>query len=103
MRVEFVVKENQEDVVADAEVYFDADGPFHGLKLVGITLRRGERGLYVTLPARAFGAGNDRRYFDFVRSADQHDKKSIYRFKDWIRNEWRSQNPSTQKGTNDQQ
>jgi hypothetical protein len=75
MRIEFnrPRSESMSNVLAEAEVVFgpeDAGGIFHGLKLVGFTVWNGERGRYVTLPARAFGVGHQRAYFDFLRPQD---------------------------------
>jgi hypothetical protein len=71
-KVEFDVNDGTkpERLLAEAEVVFDgADGPFAGLKLVGFSVWRSESGgTYVTLPARAFGAGQERRYFDYIRA-----------------------------------
>jgi hypothetical protein len=78
-------------VLAAAEVVFiDPESPLHGTKLVGFTVRRSDSGgVYVTLPSRAFGIGNDRRYFDLLRAAsDDHDtaRETVIRVKTWIRN-----------------
>lgn len=71
MRVEFVTRENgPERLVCEAELLFD-EPPLAGMKLVGFCLWRSPEGeCYVTFPSRAFGAGSDRRFFDFVRSVD---------------------------------
>lgn len=59
-----------ERLVSDAEVHFQ-HGPLDGLKLVGFALWRGADGsIYTTFPARVVGQGSERRFFDFVRSAD---------------------------------
>jgi hypothetical protein len=72
MRVNFVQRENQpERLVCEAEVMFEEEGPLVGMKLVGFSLWRSPEGeVYVTFPSRAFGAGNERRYFDYLRSTD---------------------------------
>ena len=72
MRVHFVERENgPERLVCEAELVFDNHGPLAGIKLVGFCLWRSPEGeLYVTFPSRAFGAGADRRYFDYLRSVD---------------------------------
>src|SRR6266571_112407 len=72
MRVQFVKRESApERLVCEAEVVFDEEGPLKGMKLVGFSLWRSAEGeVYVTFPSRAFGAGNERKYFDFLRSAD---------------------------------
>ena len=79
MRVQFVTKENApERLVCEAELIFDDNlGPLTGMKLVGFCLWRSPEGeVYVTFPSRAFGAGNERRYFDYLRSAEG-DRKSV--------------------------
>ena len=72
MRVQFVQKENQpEKLVCEAEVLFENEGPLTGMKLVGFSLWRSPEGeVYVTFPSRAFGSGNERRYYDYLRSVD---------------------------------
>jgi hypothetical protein len=73
MRVQFVAKENGPvRLVCDAEVVFGEEaGPFSGMKLVGFSLWRTADGdVYVTFPSRAFGAGNERKYFDYLRSVE---------------------------------
>ena len=71
MRVQFVERENgPEKLVCEAEILFD-EGPLAGMRLVGFSLWRGADGeVYVTFPSRAFGAGSDRRFFDYLRSVD---------------------------------
>jgi hypothetical protein len=58
--------------VCEAEVVFpQAAGILAGLKLVGFSLWSSPEGeIYVTFPSRAFGAGQERRYFDYLRSVD---------------------------------
>lgn len=58
--------------IADAEITFTA-GPLAGLKLVGVSIWRGSKGLYVTLPARPSGTGLGRQYHDYLRPADDGD------------------------------
>ena len=72
MRVQFVERENgPERLACEAELVFDETGPLQGMKLVGFSLWRGPDGkVYVTFPSRAFGVGNDRKYFDYLRSVD---------------------------------
>jgi DNA-binding cell septation regulator SpoVG len=65
-----------QNLLAEAEIVFDSAGPsasgqealFDGLKLCGISVWQGDRGVFVTVPNRAFGAGSERRYFDYLRS-----------------------------------
>jgi len=82
--VVFVESDNgPERQVCSAELHFHT-GPLTGLKLVGFVLWRSPEGeLYVTFPSRAFGAGSDRRFFDFVRSTDGTSIPSR-RLKAWI-------------------
>jgi hypothetical protein len=92
MRVQFVQKENgPERLVCEAEVVFDEQGgPLTGMKLVGFSLWRSPEGeVYVTFPSRAFGSGNDRRFFDYLRSADGTPGESK-RVKAWILEEFRA-------------
>jgi hypothetical protein len=94
MRVQFVQKENQpEKLVCEAEVLFEEDGPLTGMKLVGFSLWRSPEGeVYVTFPSRAFGAGNERRYFDYLRSAEGT-AADVKKVKAWILDEFRSSLP----------
>ena len=60
------------------------------MKLVGFSLWRSAEGeVYVTFPSRAFGAGNERRYFDFLRSAEGT-AGEVKRVKAWILDEFRA-------------
>jgi hypothetical protein len=90
MRVQFVEKVNgPERLVCDAEVLFDED-PLTGMKLVGFSLWRSTDGdVYVTFPSRAFGAGTERKYFDYLRSAEGLSAE-VKRVKDWILGEYRA-------------
>jgi hypothetical protein len=94
MRVQFVQKENQpEKLVCEAEVLFEEDGPLTGMKLVGFSLWRAPDGeVYVTFPSRAIGSGNERRYFDFLRSAEGTPTESK-KVKAWILDEFRASFP----------
>jgi hypothetical protein len=89
MRVQFVARENgPERLVSEAEVHFD-EGPLAGTKLVGFSLWRSPDGeVYVTFPSRAFGAGSERRYFDYLRSTDGT-LDVVKRVKAWIVDEYR--------------
>ncbi len=90
MRVQFVDRDNGPDrLVCDAEVIFDEPGPFWNMKLVGFALWRGADGeVYVTFPSRAFGAGPERKYFDYLRAADG-DLANVKNVKSWILSEYR--------------
>jgi hypothetical protein len=94
MRIQFVRRENgPERLVCEAEVVFD-EGPFAGMKLVGFSLWNGADGeIYVTLPSRAFGAGTERRYFDYLRSVEGSASDSK-RVKAWIVEQWRANGES---------
>ena len=89
-RVDFIARENgPERLVCEAEVLF-GNGPLSGMKLVGFCLWRSAEGeIYVTLPSRAFGAGSDRRYFDYLRAVDASGE-TIKRVKAWILDEYRA-------------
>jgi hypothetical protein len=91
MRVQFVERENgPERLVCEAELVFDETGPLQGMKLVGFSLWRGPDGeVYVTFPSRAFGAGNDRKYFDYLRSSEGA-PADAKRVKAWIVEEYRA-------------
>ena len=92
MRVQFVTKENAPDrLVCEAELIFDEDvGPLTGMKLVGFSLWRSPEGeVYVTFPSRAFGAGNERRYFDYLRSTEGTGGEAK-RVKGWILDAYRA-------------
>jgi len=89
MQVQFVARENgPERLVTEAEVHFD-EGPLAGTKLVGFSLGKSPDGeIYVTFPSRAFGAGSERRYFDYLRAVDAT-AEPIKRVKAWILDEYR--------------
>ena len=60
------------------------------MKLVGFSLWRGPDGdVYVTFPSRAFGAGSDRKYFDYLRSAEAT-PADVKRVKAWILEEYQA-------------
>ena len=90
MRVQFVTRENgPERLLCEAEILF-GDGLLAGMKLVGFSLWKGADGeVYVTFPSRAFGAGNDRKYFDYLRSVDGT-LETVKRLKAWIVEEYRN-------------
>ena len=91
MRVVFVERDSApERLVCEAEVVFEGEaGPLAGMKLVGFSLWRSPEGeVYVTFPSRAFGAGNERRFFDFLRSVEGTSADSK-RVKAWILEQFR--------------
>ena len=91
MRVQFVTRESgPERLVCEAEIVFDAeDGPLAGMKLVGLSIWDGPDGdKYVTFPSRAFGAGSERRFFDYLRTSDGI-PGTARRVKDWILTEYK--------------
>jgi hypothetical protein len=93
MRVNFVVRESApERLVCEAELLFETEaGPLAGMKLVGFSLWRSPDGeVYVTFPSRASGAGNERRFFDYLRSAEGNGADAR-RVKGWILDEFRAQ------------
>jgi hypothetical protein len=88
MRVELVERTGgPERLLCEAELIFDEPGPLQGLKLVGFSLWRGAAGeVYCTFPSRAFGAGTERRFFDYLRPAGSGDdpRGDVRRVKTWI-------------------
>ena len=92
MQIVFVKKDSgPERLVCDAEIVFGDSGPLSGLKVVGFNLWRTADGdVSVTFPARAFGAGSDRRFFDYLRATDG-DAVAVKRLKAWIVEEYRRQ------------
>jgi hypothetical protein len=91
MHVVFEQRENgPERLVCNAEIHFGPEsGALSGLRLVGFSLWRSpEEEVYVTFPARASGAGSDRRYFDFIRAVEGAGE--VRRLKDWILEEYRA-------------
>ena len=97
MQVQFTQREGgPERLVSEAEVVFgDECGPLAGMKLVGFSLWRGADGeVYVTFPSRAFGAGSERRFFDYLRTAEGGggDVRTV---KAWILDEYRSARPES--------
>ena len=90
MRVQFVARENgPERLVCEAEVVFDEE-PLTGMKLIGFSLWKSPDGeVYVPFPARSFGAGGERRYFDYLRSVEGA-AAEVKRVKAWILEEFRA-------------
>jgi len=90
MRIQFVPKDSGPDrLVCEAELLFEESSPLTGMKLVGFSLWKSPEGeVYVTFPSRAFGAGTDRRNFDFLRSTEGSVAESR-RLKTWILDEYR--------------
>ena len=89
VQVHFVARENgPERLVTEAEIHFE-EGPLAGTRLVGFSLWRSAEGeIYVTFPSRAFGAGTERRYFDYLRAVDGT-AETVKRVKAWILDEYR--------------
>ena len=86
MRVQFTKRENgPERLAAEAELCFDGTGSvLDGTKLAGFSVWASPDGeFYVTVPARGFGAGRDRRYFDFLR-VQESGNEAMKRVKSWI-------------------
>ena len=90
-RVEFIPRQNgPERLVTEAEIHFE-DGPLAGMRLVGFSIWRSTEGeLYVTFPSRAFGAGTERKYFDYLRAVDGS-AETVKAVKAWILEEYRKQ------------
>jgi hypothetical protein len=82
MHVEFVKRDGgPHNLICEAELHFGTVGPLAGLRLVGFSLWRGTEGeAYVTFPSRAFGKGDERRYFDYLRG----EREAVQRFKTYV-------------------
>jgi hypothetical protein len=91
MRANFKVRDDApERLACEAEIVFEED-VLAGMKLVGFSLWRSPEGeVYVTFPSRAFGGGNDRRYFDYLRSVEGN-ATDAKRVKAWIIASWEAQ------------
>jgi hypothetical protein len=91
VQVQFIPRQNgPERLVTEAEIHFE-DGPLAGMRLVGFSLWRSTEGeLYVTFPSRAFGAGTERKYFDYLRAVDGS-AETVKAVKAWILDEYRRQ------------
>lgn len=91
MRIVFTTRDNgPERLVCEAEIHFEQE--LAGMKLVGFSLWKSPEGtLFVTFPSRAFGAGTDRRFFDYLRSVDGSSEvvKSV---KQYILDEYKKHN-----------
>ena len=73
MRVNLVVRESApERLVSEAGALFESESrPLAGMKLVRFSLWRSPEGeVCVRFPSRAFGTGNERRFFDYLRSVE---------------------------------
>jgi len=97
MRANFTVRDSvpvPERLVCEGEIVFDSD-VLAGMKLVGFSLWRSPEGeVYVMFPSRAFGAGSERRYFDYLRPADPDALSAnagSKRVKDWLIASWEAQ------------
>lgn len=92
MDIRFVAPENgngPKNLLSNAEVHFGNDGPMAGMKLIGFSVWRGandER--FVTFPARAIGSGSDKKYFDFLRTADGPNAEVSRGVKAWVLGEY---------------
>ena len=73
MRIEFIDRENgPKNLICEAEVLFESeDGLLAGLKLVGFSLWRTEKGEpSVTVPCRSWGEPGERKFFDLLRAGE---------------------------------
>jgi len=77
--------------LAEVELVFEGSEPLAGLRLVGFAVRKDPKGvLYVTLPGRAFGIGEKRQYFDYLRGESEHNHTEDVRWiKDLILDAWK--------------
>jgi hypothetical protein len=86
MRVVFVERTGgPQRLVCDAEIVFEAEaGPLAGMRLVGFSLWRSAEGeVFVTVPARPYDAGGERRFFDLLRPLEGQ-AANAKRAKAWI-------------------
>ncbi len=73
MRIEFIDKENgPKNLIGEAEILFESeDGLLAGLKLVGFSVWRTEKGeTAVTMPSRTWGNPGEKKFFDLLRGGD---------------------------------
>jgi hypothetical protein len=92
MRVVFVERTGgPERLVCEAEVVFEAEaGPLAGMKLMGFSLWRSAEGeVFVSVPARPYDAGGERRFFDLLRPVEGQ-AASVKRLKAWILDQHRA-------------
>jgi hypothetical protein len=83
MRIEFTDKDNgPKNLIAEAEVLFESeDGLLAGLKLVGFSVWRTEKGeTSVTFPSRSWGGPGEKKFFDLLR-AGEGGAEAVKRFK----------------------
>jgi len=83
MRIEFTDKDNgPKNLIAEAEVLFESeDGLLAGLKLVGFSVWRTEKGeTSVTFPSRSWGGPGEKKFFDLLR-AGEGGPEAVKRFK----------------------
>lgn len=76
-------KGGPERLAADGALVFEG-GVLDGLKLVGFSVWTSAEGEhYVTFPSRSWGSGSERRFFDFLRSAEGNGE-GVRRVKDTL-------------------
>jgi len=99
VKVQFTHRDNgPERLACEAEILFDEAGPLAGLKLVGFSLWNSPEGeIYVTFPSRSFGAGSDRKYFDYLRSVEGT-TAAPKALKAWILDAYRAQAEDLKRG-----
>jgi hypothetical protein len=86
MRVVFVERTGgPQRLVCEAEIVFEAEaGPLAGMRLVGFSLWRSAEGeVFVSVPARPYDAGGERRFFDLLRPVEGQ-AANAKRTKAWI-------------------
>jgi hypothetical protein len=98
MQIHFMPsKHGPEQLLGEAEIHFE-EGPLAGTRLLGFCLWRNAVGeIYVTFPSRATGAGDERRYFDYLRSVGGK-TDALRRVKQWILEEYRQRLDATCEG-----
>jgi hypothetical protein len=91
MRIEFIEKETgPKNLIAEAELLFEnEDGFLAGLKLVGFSVWRTEKGeTTVTFPSRSWGGPGEKKFFDLLR-AGEGGTDAVKRFKIAIGDQYR--------------
>jgi hypothetical protein len=92
MRVVFVERTGgPQRLVCEAEIVFESEaGPLAGMRLLGFSLWRSADGeVFVTVPARPYEAGGERRFFDLLRPVEGQ-AANAKRTKAWILEQYRS-------------
>ncbi len=83
-------------LLAEAEIYIDgghAGIPYiGGMRIAGLRVWQGERGLYVTMPSRPVGMGESRKYIQHLAPIDRGRAGELQarRISEWVINEFQN-------------